>query len=82
MGNSFRPGWQSKLSRVLVRDIRTIRRWKTLESSVPKVVEESYSIEGGKLVEMWLSIQPIGSSWPDTIAQEHWTSKNYQTRTG
>jgi hypothetical protein len=29
-----------KLARVLVRDIRTIRRWKTGESPVPKVVEE------------------------------------------
>jgi hypothetical protein len=74
LGNSFRPGWQSKLSRVLVRDIRTIRRWKTWESSVPKVVEESYSIEGGKLVETWLSIQPIGSSWPDTIGGEPYQS--------
>jgi hypothetical protein len=36
----FGPGWQSKLSRVLVRDIRTIRRWKTGESPVPKVVQE------------------------------------------
>jgi hypothetical protein len=36
---------------------------------------QSYRIEGGKLVETWLSIQPIGSSWPDTIAQEYWTSK-------
>jgi hypothetical protein len=33
-------GWQSKLSRVIVRDIRTIGRWKTGESPVPKVVEE------------------------------------------
>jgi hypothetical protein len=38
---------------------------------------QSYSIEGGKLVETWLSIQPIGSSWADTIAQEHWTSKRH-----
>jgi hypothetical protein len=36
---------------------------------------QSYRIEGGKLVETWLSIQPIGSSWPDTIVQEYWTSK-------
>ena len=36
----YGPGWQSKLARVLVRDIRTIRRWKTGESPVPKVVEE------------------------------------------
>jgi hypothetical protein len=36
----YGTGWQTKLSRVLVRDIRTIRRWKTGESPVPKVVEE------------------------------------------
>jgi hypothetical protein len=36
----YGPGWQSKLARVLVRDIRTIRRWKSGESPVPKVVEE------------------------------------------
>jgi hypothetical protein len=36
----YGPGWQSKLARDLVRDIRTIRRWKTGESLVPKVVVE------------------------------------------
>ncbi len=34
-----------------------------------------YRIEGGKPVETWLSLQPIGPSWPDAIAQEHWTIK-------
>jgi hypothetical protein len=36
----YGPGWQSALARDLVRDIRTIRRWKTGESPVPKVVVE------------------------------------------
>jgi hypothetical protein len=36
--STYCAGWQSKLARVLVRDIRTIRRWKTGESPVPKVV--------------------------------------------
>lgn len=36
----YGPGWQSALARDLVRDIRTIRRWKTGESPVPKVVQE------------------------------------------
>jgi hypothetical protein len=36
----YGAGWQSKLARDLVRDIRTIRRWKTGESPVPKVVQE------------------------------------------
>jgi hypothetical protein len=35
---------------------------------------QSYRIEGGKLVETWLSMQPLGSAWPDAVAQERWTS--------
>lgn len=35
---------------------------------------QAYRIEGGKLVETWLMLQPLGSAWPDTTAQEHWTS--------
>jgi len=35
---------------------------------------QSYRIEGGKLVETWLSMQPLGSAWPDQTAQERWTS--------
>jgi predicted SnoaL-like aldol condensation-catalyzing enzyme len=34
---------------------------------------QSYRIEDGKLVETWLSMQPLGSFWPDE-PQEHWTS--------
>jgi len=34
---------------------------------------QSYRTEGGKLVETWLSMQPLGSTWTDT-PQEHWTS--------
>jgi SnoaL-like domain len=34
---------------------------------------QSYRTEGGKLVETWLSMQPLGSTWPDT-PQKHWTS--------
>ena len=34
---------------------------------------QSYRIEGGKLVETWLSMQPLGSTWSGT-PQEHWTS--------
>ena len=36
----YGPRWQSALARDLVRDIRTIRRWKSGESPVPKVVVE------------------------------------------
>jgi predicted SnoaL-like aldol condensation-catalyzing enzyme len=35
---------------------------------------QSYRIEGGKLAETWLSMQPLGSAWSDTVAQAHWTS--------
>jgi hypothetical protein len=35
---------------------------------------QSYRVEAGKLAETWLILQPLGSSWPDAIAQEHWTS--------
>jgi SnoaL-like domain len=34
---------------------------------------QSYRTEGGKLVETWLSMQPLGPTWADT-PQEHWTS--------
>jgi hypothetical protein len=34
---------------------------------------QSYRIEDGYLVETWLSMQPLGSTWTDT-PQEHWTS--------
>ena len=34
---------------------------------------QSYRIEGGKLAETWLALQPLGSAWTDT-PQEHWTA--------
>jgi hypothetical protein len=34
---------------------------------------QSYRIVEGKLVETWVSMQPLGSAWTDT-PQEHWTS--------
>ena len=33
-----------------------------------------YRIEANKLAETWLMLQPLGSTWNDTVAQEHWTS--------
>jgi hypothetical protein len=33
-----------------------------------------YRIDAGKLAETWLMLQPLGSAWPDTTAQEDWTS--------
>jgi hypothetical protein len=34
---------------------------------------QSYRIEGGKLAETWLALQPLGSAWTDT-PQDHWTT--------
>ena len=33
-----------------------------------------YRIEAGKLAETWLMFRPLNSTWPDAVAQEHWTS--------
>lgn len=35
---------------------------------------QSYRTEGGKLAETWISLLPVGSSWPDPVAQATWTS--------
>jgi hypothetical protein len=35
---------------------------------------QSYRTEDGKLAETWIMLQPIGSTWPDPVAQERWTS--------
>ena len=35
---------------------------------------QAYRIADGKLAETWLTLLPLGSAWPDTVAQEHWTS--------
>ncbi len=35
---------------------------------------QSYRIEGGKLAETWVTLQPIGSAWRDPIAQPDWTT--------
>jgi hypothetical protein len=35
---------------------------------------QSYRIENGLLAETWVVLQPMGSAWNDTAAQETWTS--------
>jgi hypothetical protein len=35
---------------------------------------QAYRIEDGKLAETWISLLPVGSAWPDPVAQETWTS--------
>jgi hypothetical protein len=36
---------------------------------------QQYQIDGGKLAETWVSLLKLGTAWPDTSGQEHWTSK-------
>jgi hypothetical protein len=35
---------------------------------------QSYQIKDGKLAETWIVLRPLGSAWPDAVAQERWTS--------
>lgn len=34
---------------------------------------QAYRIEAGKLAETWVTLMPLGSAWPDAVAQERWT---------
>jgi len=43
---------------------------------------QSYRIEDGKLAETWLSMQPLGSAWPDKVAQDRWTSPRSNSNSG
>jgi hypothetical protein len=38
---------------------------------------QSYRIEGGKLVETWIPMRPLGTSWMD-VAQQRWTGSKQQ----
>ncbi len=40
-----------------------------------RVGMQVYRIEAGKLAETWLMLLPPGTEWPETVGQEHWTSK-------
>jgi hypothetical protein len=33
-----------------------------------------YRVVDGKLAETWLTLSPLGTAWPDAVAQERWTS--------
>ncbi|MGY0573944.1 ester cyclase [Bradyrhizobium sp. RDM12] len=35
---------------------------------------QTYRAVNGRLAETWQAMHPIGSDWPDTTAQERWTS--------
>ena len=51
-------------------------RWRDPNTGeqVTQAGMQSYRIEGGKLAETWIALQPVGSAWPDLVAQERWTS--------
>jgi hypothetical protein len=51
-------------------------QWSDPESGEPRrqAGMQSYRTEGGKLVETWISLMPLGSGWTDAEAQENWTS--------
>ncbi|MGL4489358.1 MAG: ester cyclase [Rhizobiaceae bacterium] len=51
-------------------------KWSDSETGKPmsRAGLQLYRIEAGKLAETWVVLQPLGSSWPDALAQERWTS--------
>jgi SnoaL-like domain len=51
-------------------------KWTDTKTGEPRsrAGMQSYRIEDGKLAETWLSMQPLGSGWTDSVAQAHWTS--------
>ena len=34
---------------------------------------QTYRVEGGKLAQTWLILEPLGSAWSDTMAQKRKT---------
>ena len=55
---------------------RFMFKWRDPKTGEPltQAGMQSYRIENGKLAETWIVLQPLGSSWLDAVAQEHWTS--------
>jgi hypothetical protein len=51
-------------------------KWTDVKTGEPRsrAGMQLYRTEDGKLAETWLSMQPLGSTWPDAAAQERWTS--------
>lgn len=51
-------------------------KWRDPKSGDPvtQAGMQSYRIEDGKLAETWIVLQPVGSAWPDPVAQENWTT--------
>ena len=51
-------------------------KWNDPKTGEPQTQAgmQSYRAVDGKLAETWLVLLPVGSTWPDAVAQEHWTS--------
>jgi predicted SnoaL-like aldol condensation-catalyzing enzyme len=51
-------------------------KWRDPDTGEPQTQAgmQSYRIADGKLAETWIVLQPLGSNWPDAVAQERWTS--------
>jgi hypothetical protein len=51
-------------------------KWRDPKSGEPvtQAGMQSYRLKDGKLAETWIVLQPLGSTWPDPVAQERWTS--------
>lgn len=51
-------------------------KWNDVGTGEPRTRAglQTYRIKDGKLAETWISMQPMGTDWPDPIAQERWTS--------
>ena len=55
---------------------RFMMRWTDLASGEVRTRAgmQVYRTEDGKLRETWVTLQPLGSTWSDPVAQETWTS--------
>lgn len=49
--------------------------WRDADTGAPQTQAgmQAYRIADGRLAETWIVLQPIGSTWPDAVAQERWT---------
>jgi hypothetical protein len=55
---------------------RFMFRWTDAAGkTVTRAGMQSYRIADGRLAETWLAFLPMGSAWPDVVAQERWTSR-------
>ena len=53
---------------------------KTTGESRTRAGMQLYRVDGGKLVETWLTLLSVGSAWQDVGRQDRWTSKRGTVR--